>query len=405
MPHSFRTQNQFRALFEFASEGILVADASGNIQVANPAAEKLFGYEPGELEGKKVEMLIPQRYARHHGALRDKFNDHPDARVMGSGRDLYGVKKSGEELPVEISLSPYKTDEGNFTIAFIIDISVRKKNELDIRNQKYQLEQLTLELEQRVKDRTMILEEALQQLEISRKELNEALETEKELNEMKSRFVSMASHEFRTPLATMLSSLSLINKYIEAGNQEKQQHHIERIKSSISNMTDLLDDVLSISKLEEGKISVSSSEVHLSEFTESIVQDMQEVAKPGQTIVYSHTGQTLIHVDRKILRVILVNLVSNAIKFSPEEKRILITSFVDDKGIAIKVKDDGMGISEEDQEHLFERFYRGNNVTNIQGTGLGLSIVAKYIELLNGKIEVQSSLGMGTLFTITLPNT
>ncbi len=404
MPQSFRSQIQFKALFEFASEGILVADSNGDIKVANPAAEKLFGYDAGQLEGQKVEILIPQRYSKHHGALREKFNHHPDARVMGSGRDLFGIKKSGEEFPVEISLSPYATDEGNFTIAFIIDISVRKKNEQDIRDQKSELEQLALDLEKRVKDRTMILEEALQQLEISRKELNDALEIEKELNEMKSRFVSMASHEFRTPLATILSSLSLVNKYIDTDNKEKQQHHIQRIKNSIHNMTDLLDDVLSISKLEEGKIELTPSNVDLAEFVENVVQDLREVAKTGQVIKYSHTGDQLIEIDKKVLRVILVNLVSNAIKFSPEEKIILLTTAVQDKETTICVKDEGIGISEEDQEHLFERFYRGHNVTNIQGTGLGLSIVAKYVELMKGNISVLSKPGEGTSFTITIPN-
>ncbi|MEO7530796.1 MAG: PAS domain S-box protein, partial [Sediminibacterium sp.] len=191
MPDALKSQIQFKALFEYATEGILVADNLGIIQVANPAAEKLFEYNPGELGGQKVEILIPQRHAKNHGALRDKFNEHPDARTMGIGRDLFGLTKNGREFPVEISLSPYSTESGNFTIAFIIDISVRKKNEKSIVEQKSALEALARDLEKRVKDRTMILEEALQQLEISRKELNEALLKEKELNELKSRFVSM----------------------------------------------------------------------------------------------------------------------------------------------------------------------------------------------------------------------
>lgn len=405
MPQSFNSQIKFKALFEHAAEGILVADAGGAIQLANPAAEKLFGYAEGELAGQQVEILIPRRYSHHHGALRDKFNDNPKARVMGSGRDLFGIKKDGVEFPVEISLSPYVTDEGNFTIAFIIDISVRKKNEEDIRNQKSQLEQLALDLEKRVKDRTMILEEALQQLEISRKELHEALNKEKELNEMKSRFVSMASHEFRTPLTTILSSLSLIGKYVETENKERQQHHIHRIKSSITNMTDLLDDVLSISRLEEGVIEMAPDHFDLQRFTDEVVMDMQAVAKPGQTINYTHTGPTDIFMDKKILRVILTNLVSNAIKFSPEQKNISIITGITDDRILIQVKDEGIGISAEDKMHLFERFYRGQNATNIQGTGLGLSILARYIDLLHGGIQIDSALNEGTLFTITIANT
>ena len=399
-----QSEEHFKALFEFATEGIVVANTSGVIVLANPAAECLFDYALGELIGQKVEILIPKKIADHHIALRNNFHAHPGPRTMGTGRDLFGVKKDGVEFPVEVSLSPFKTSDGSFVIAFIIDTSVRKQMDLDIKQKKKELEKLTLELEKRVKDRTMILEEALQQLEISREELKTALEKEKELNEMKSRFVSMASHEFRTPLATILSSLSLVSKYGELEEKEKQQRHIQRIKESISHLTDLLNDVLSISKLEEGKTSINSELFDLTSYTAEIIHELQMLAQKGQQVIYKHEGLHEIYSDKKGLRIIFFNLISNAIKFSPEKSAIEVTTIVSDESIQIKIQDHGVGISEEDKQHLFERFFRGRNVTNIQGTGLGLSIVARYIELFNGTITVESMVNEGTTFNIVIPN-
>jgi PAS domain S-box-containing protein len=399
-----QSEVQFKALFQFASEGILVANKSGTIVLANPAAEYLFGYNIGGLVDQKVEILIPKKTAQHHKELRKKFHQKPSPRSMGSGRDLFGLKKDGTEFPVEVSLSPFKSDEGEFVIAFVIDISIRRKLDADIQQQKKELEKLTLELEKRVKDRTMILEEALQQLEISREELTIALDKEKELNEMKTRFVSMASHEFRTPLATILSSLSLVSKYGELDEKEKQQRHIVRIKESISHLTDLLNDVLSISKLEEGKTTINLEAFDITAYTVEIIHELQLLAQRGQQIIYKHTGSQNVFLDKKGLRIILFNLISNAIKFSPEKSNIEVYTNVSNEQTDIIIKDFGVGISKEDQENLFQRFFRGRNVTNIQGTGLGLSIVARYIELFNGRIQVESEVNEGTTFNIALPN-
>jgi len=250
----------------------------------------------------------------------------------------------------------------------------------------------------------MILEEALQQLEESREELRQTLEKEKELNEMKSRFVSMASHEFRTPLATILSSLTLVSKYGEMNEKENQQRHIQRIKTSISHLTDLLNDVLSISKLEEGKIMPSPELFDIKQFTEQVIQELHPVLKKGQTIQFSHNGLLDVFVDPKFLRVILFNLISNAIKFSPENKPITVSCSVSETLIELNVTDNGIGINDEDKEHLFERFFRGHNVTNIQGTGLGLNIVSRYLELMQGDIQVDSKINEGTTFAVTIPN-
>lgn len=384
------------ALFLFATEGILVINERGEIIRINPSAEKLFGYGKGELVGKKIEILVPKRLTQKHEGHRERYNEHPHARSMGQGAELFGLKKDGSEIPVEISLSPYTTDEGKFTIAFIVDITHRKQAEEKMKN-------YSAELEKQVKNRTMILEEAIEELEKTKKELNGALSKEKELSELKTRFVSMASHEFRTPLATIQSSLSLVKKYGEMKEIEKQDKHIDKIKSSINNLTDILTDFLSVSKLEEGRVENVSEKFNLKIFISEIVSEMKSILKEGQKIECNHLGDEIVSLDKKLLRNIFFNLVSNAIKFSPEGKIIEINSEVKKTSVKISVKDSGIGISQEDQNHLFERFFRGHNATHIQGTGLGLNIVAKYVELMNGSINVLSEENKGARFMITFP--
>lgn len=384
------------ALFQYATEGILVANENGEIININPSGEKLFGYEHGELIGKKIETLVPPNYLHKHEKVRSNYNENPHARSMGTGKDLFGLKKDGTQIPVEISLSPYSSDNGKFVIAFIIDITIRKQAEEKLKN-------YSTELENQVGKRTMILEEAIGELEQTKTELNEALEKEKELNELKSRFVSMASHEFRTPLATIMSSLSLVKSYGDRNDKEKQNTHINKIKSSIHNLTDILNDFLSVSKLEEGKIEKVMEQFDITEYITDIISEMKPLAKNGQEFIYNHTGEKVVKLDKKLLTNIFFNLISNAIKFSPEEKPIIITTIVSPASIKISIEDKGMGISKEDQEHLFERFFRGNNATHIQGTGLGLNIVVKYLELMNGTINFESKENQGTTFNITLP--
>jgi signal transduction histidine kinase len=222
---------------------------------------------------------------------------------------------------------------------------------------------------------------------------------------MKSRFVSMASHEFRTPLSTILSSASLVAKYTQAEEQEKRDKHIQRIKSSVNNLTDILNEFLSLGKIEDGKIIASPVSCNLKELLEGIAAEMQAHAKSGQEIIFSYTGNEMAYLDASLLRNAVINLLSNAIKFSPENKAIQLTGISEDNQLTISVKDNGIGISEEDQQHLFERFFRANNAVNIQGTGLGLHIVAKYIELLGGEIEYASELEKGTEFVIKFTGT
>ena len=398
------------SLFANAMEGIVLANRVGQIVVVNPYAEKMFGFEKDEMVGEPIEILLPQDIKDRHVEHRHSFHTNPVNRSMGAGRDLYAKRKDGGVFPVEVSLSHYVLDGEAFVIAFIIDISVRKEHEEIQRLQKIELENVTTEikklngeLEQKIADRTMMLRETLAQLEKSKNELESALEKEKELSDLKSRFVSTVSHEFRTPLAAILSSASLLGKYTKEEEQDKRNRHIERIKEGVQHLNDMLGDLLSLGKLEEGLIVSNQETFECEGFMQDFIADMKEILKPGQELKFAHIGNTRVTTDKRLLKNILFNLISNAIKFSPDNGVIEILCSNINEHIVLSVKDNGIGISKEDQEHLFERFFRARNAANIQGTGLGLHIVSKYLELLNGKIELQSEENKGTTFTIYIP--
>ncbi|MDE3185740.1 MAG: PAS domain S-box protein [Bacteroidota bacterium] len=404
MDKLLQEQEKFKAIFQNASLGILVIDQSGNIMLANDFLMKEFGYsEPGELVGKKMEVLIPPRYRHQHVHDRDQFIEHPSTRPMGIGRDLFGITKDGKEIPVEISLSNYKDENGVFSIAFISDITPRIEAENILRQQRLQLaamnkemEALNEELEGKVEARTAALQETLAKLEASKDELSKALSKEKDLGDMKSAFVSMASHEFRTPLSTILSSASLLAKYKLTDEQDKRDKHVQRIKSSVFNLNNILNEFLSLGKIEDGKVSMHQSLFDVKDLVSQQINEMAEIFKTGQEVKYKHAGNPDVFLDEVLFKNILINLLSNAAKFSAENKPIFVATEVKNSILKFSVKDQGMGISKKDQTHLFEIFYRATNATNIPGTGLGLHIVAKYVEMMKGKIEIKSELDKGT---------
>lgn len=398
------------SLFENATEGILLTDKTGRIILVNPAAEKMFGYTHLELQGEKVEKLIPMRMHERHVQLRDGFYQQPSNRSMGHGRDLFAMRKDGTEFPVEVSLSHYKQRNESYVIGFIVDITSRKEIEKNLIRQKAELEKisndirkLNAELEGKVEERTLILKEALQRLEESQQELSEALDKEKQLNEIKSRFVSMASHEFRTPLSTILSSATLVSKYPTTEEFDKREKHIRRIRDSVTHMNELLEDFLSLGKLEEGKVSITVSTFAVRDFAEDVVDEMKAHLKQGQEILLDVNGDKQFSTDKRMLKNILLNMLSNAIKFSPEGKQVSLSIANAENRLSLIVKDEGLGIPDEDQPHLFSTFFRAKNVSNIQGTGLGLPIVKRYVNLLQGSITLKSKLGEGTAITVELP--
>ena len=547
MPFTTLDNDTFHALFNYASIGILITNAKGEIQMANKFIEHQFGYDEGEMVGMKVEALIPPRLTKRHEKHREKFNADPHSRPMGLGMELSGMKKDGSEFPVEVSLGHYKIGEDSYSLAFINDITHRKETEQAIIQLNAHLEEkvkegsqslaitvaqlgnqiketerkdaelervntflnniwnhagaiifvcdkegliqffnpsaekwigytasevvnkMTLanfhvesELEKRAEELSAItgrhvspgfevftvaseLNQGVNQewyyrrkdgstffvslnvtplkdtynhissylgiaIDISEKkraetELLAALEKEKELNELKSRFVSMASHEFRTPLSAVLSSAYLLSKYVKTEEQPNREKHIQRIVSSVTSLTEILNDFLSVGKIEEGDITAHYNEFDIKELMQEVIQEVNHLLKKGQTISYNHTGkETRVYLDPSMLKHIVINLLSNAVKFSNENAVVELATKAKDKKLTISVKDNGIGIPEEDIQNLFKRFFRSSNVTNIQGTGLGLHIVSKYTDLMNGKIECESKIGEGTKFTITFNN-
>lgn len=391
------TKQGIEAIFKYATEGILLTNNKSEIIHINPSAENLFGYEEGELIGQKIEILIPKSKRTVHVGHRTKFMENSHPRAMGKGMALFGTKKDGSEFPVEVSLSPYETDEGKFVVCFIVDITLRQEAENKLKN-------YSSDLEKQVGNRTLVLREAITELEKTKNELNEALEKEKELNELKTRFVSMASHEFRTPLATIMSSLSLVKAYGEKNDTEKQNKHINKIKKSITILTDILNDFLSISKLEEGKVESEFISFDLVDFIKELLHELKALCKKNQIIDFQYQGKSNVILDKKMIKHILFNLVSNAIKFSNEGSEIKIRLENINSHIDLEIEDQGIGISKSDQKYLFQRFFRARNASNIQGTGLGLNIVASYIDLMGGEISFDSEENKGTTFKIKLPN-
>ncbi|MCX6297127.1 MAG: PAS domain-containing sensor histidine kinase [Bacteroidetes bacterium] len=392
------------ALFKHATEGIIVSDTKGKIIMINPIAEKLFGFSKDELLGEKIELLIPARFSHNHVKKREGYAKTSPSRAMGIGMDLFAMRKDGSEFPVEISLSNFKTSAGDFIMSFIVDITERKKHEVELKNAHEEIKNLNIELENRVEERTEELARAINRLAESKQEVMRALEKEKELNVLKSRFVTTASHEFRTPLATILSSVSLISKYNLTQEEEKRLKHISRIKSAVNNLTEILNDFLSLSKLEEGVIRNNPQEINISDFAKDVTEEMKAMLKDGQSIVYKHSGNVKIKLDKQLLKNVLINLLSNAIKYSLEDKAIEFYTNNEKQGyVQISIKDNGIGIPEEDQPLLFERFFRAQNAGNIQGTGLGLNIVNKYLELMEGEISFVSKINVGTTFNIIIP--
>jgi signal transduction histidine kinase len=234
--------------------------------------------------------------------------------------------------------------------------------------------------------------------------LIKALEREKELNVLKSQFVTMASHKFRTPLSTILSSVFLLENYTDADYELEKTAFFDKIKRSVHNLTALLNDYLSLGKLEEGKLKVTYTETDMKAFFDEFLQEIGSIKKVKQKIHFSHDGlECTVMTDKFLLKNILTNLLSNAIEYSPHDAEIQLSAELKKETLKIKVTDQGIGIPENEQHQIFKRFYRGQNAHNVEGTGLGLNIAKKYIRLLKGTIEFTSQLNKGTTFIAIIP--
>lgn len=406
------------AIFETATDGIITIDEIGRMELINQAATNLFGYDLEEMVGKNIKMLMPNPHRDAHDQYLKNYVNTGIAKIIGIGREVNGLKKDGTVFPLRLSISEVKLKDRRVFTGIVHDLSEQKAAE-------QRIIRLNEELENRVEERTEELATAINQLldinkklehEIKEREaaekeikanqskLQKALKKEKELNELKSRFVSMASHEFRTPLSTILSSTDLIEAYTKEEQQPKRERHINKIKSAVSNLTSILNDFLSLSKLEEGDLTAQEVKFNLRNFCAEIHDEIHGILKPGQVINRQGINDDqIICLDKNFLKNILFNLLSNAIKYSDAGQPIDSKVEVTDTQLHISITDYGIGIPEEEQQHLFTRFFRAHNVENIQGTGLGLNIVKRYIDLMEGSISFESKLGVGTTFKVYIP--
>ncbi|CAM4268139.1 sensor histidine kinase [Zobellia nedashkovskayae] len=488
----------FNLLAEGVSEGIIVVNKEQVIVISNSSAEEMFGYEKGELLGKPLDTLIPQRYHKHHDQHVDHFISKSEKRQMGHGRDLHGIRKNKEEFPVEAGLNPFELDGSVFVMALIIDITERKKREQELshwarifneslneiytfdatsfifkdvnkaaqHNLGYSLDELQkmtpLDIKPHLKQSEFVkiieplvnddtgkikfetthlrkdgstypvevhlqlsntgqnqsfvamilditeqknytenLERTVQKRTL---QLTEALENEKELNELKTRFLSLVSHEFKTPLSSILTSITLLGKYKLTEQQEKRDKHVTTIRKKVKYLDTILNDFLSVERLESGKVNYNIEEFPLSKLVNEVVYDANMLLKAGQKIHYpENIDDVFIEFDEKTLELVLSNLIHNAIKYSPEDSTIDILVKTNPNTIELQVKDNGIGIPEEDQKHIFDRYFRAENALLTQGTGIGLNIAKQHLENLGASLIFKSQQDKGSIFIVNIP--
>ncbi|RZJ34584.1 MAG: PAS domain S-box protein [Flavobacterium sp.] len=378
-----------------AIDGIIIIDELGTISTINPSGCKMFGYSPDEIIGNNIRMLMPPPDREQHDGYLKRYHDTGTPRIIGIGREVLGLKKDGARFPLKLGVSEVRYKDVIVYVGFLHDLSQQKKDEA-------QLKEYALHLEELVEKRTQSLNETIHQLELAKELIGESLEREKELGKLKSRFVSMASHEFRTPLHALQLSAALIGKYADPLESPEIQKHVLKIKNSVGHLTSILNDFLNLEKLESGKVTAQFMTFDLKNLMADLTSEMQLLSKPGQVLHFSHTGEPMAFLDQNLVRNCVLNLISNAIKYS-SDGNIEITSEIADSGCRIEVRDNGIGIGPEEQEHMFEPFFRAANATLIAGTGLGLTIVSRYVGLMGGKVEFSSTPNVETVFTLTFP--
>ncbi|MDN3586015.1 PAS domain-containing sensor histidine kinase [Pedobacter aquatilis] len=387
------------AIIENAIDGIITIDDRGIIEHVNPAALKLFGFENGELIGKNVSVLMPMPDKEKHDSYIKHYNDTGQKRIIGIGREVTGQRKDGSTFPFRLGVSEVKFSDRKIYTGFIHDLSKLKENEARILS-------YTEQLEDRIRERTQDLVKLVSELQSAKEHVNALFEKEKELNQLKTRFVSMASHEFRTPLSSIQLSATLIDKYNPKRDTENIEKHTGKIKNAVGNLTTILNDFLSLEKLEAGRVEVNPCWFNVVRFAEEIVEEMQLISKQDQHIIYEHKGTSAeVNLDNNLLKNCIINLISNAVKYSGENTMIQFNSALMDNELIIEVKDNGIGIPEADQQNLFEPFFRAHNTGSIPGTGLGLNIVKRYISLMQGEVSLESAQNIGTTIRLKIPFT
>lgn len=363
------SEANFRTMLDKASQGILLVDAAGTIIMVNRYIEDTFGTMRDTLLGTGIDDLLPEGLRAAHAAMRQEYLAAPVERPMGANRELTALTVDGRLFPVEVSLTPVYLAGELHIMAFLADISERK-----------QLEQQRL---------------YSAQLEIE-------LKKERELMQIKEHFVSLMSHEFRTPLTVIQSSVGFVTSYYDRLPRERVLDKLGTIAPQIHRMVELMEDALRFSRSRSGKTELQYVTIDVPSFTERLVETMRLVDADAHTIRLQSDEGSLC-ADARLLDHILANLISNALKYSPASTTVSVVALVEGDDWVFKIADEGIGIPDEDIPHLFDPFHRASNVGEMPGTGLGLSIVKDYVELHCGSIAVESNIGHGSVFIVRIP--
>ena len=363
------SESQMRSILDSALDGLITIDEKGRVKEWNLRAEEIFGYEASETLGKDLsELIVPEKYRHAHNEGMKHFLSNGDGPMLNKRIEIHAKHKNGDYFPVELSIVPIKLNKHYIFSAFIRDITLKKKAEDD---------------------------------------MNTALQRQKELAELKSRLISMTSHEYRTPLTTIKSSLDLLSFVLEnqeIKNRDKVEKNINRINGEINRLNSLVNDILMIGKLESGNLPFNPAMVDLVDLVEGIVASHFQNENDGRQVELQVVGEPhFVSIDEGLYTHILTNLLSNAFKYSQGGANPQLALLFRDKVVEIRVKDNGIGIPYNEQDMLFDSFYRASNVKNIQGHGMGLAIVKQFLDMHRGKLSVTSELNRGTEFLIEQP--
>ena len=398
-------KNFFNTLFTVISEAAIIVDSFQKIKVINPAAQRLFGFKEKELLNKPINTIIAAKKLDKKENFRTNFSLEEEVKIDLT-KGLQGIHKEEKVFPLELKLNSVEFENEKFVILLITNTFICEEHNNKI-------------LETNVKERTRRLSGSVEKLEKMNQQLDEenkkrieaenkatiALKKERELSELKTKFLSMVSHEFKTPLSGISISTMLLRKYNLTEHQDKRDKHLSVINSKVHYLNSILNNFLSIEKLEKQEIEYTITTFKIKKVLDEVISNANLLFKEGQEIVcISNFDNIVIDQDQKIIELTLSNLISNAIKYSDKNTKIFITVEQDEKETIFKIIDKGFGIPKEEQKNIFKRYYRAENVLLIEGTGIGLNIIKTHVENIGGSIKFKSEQNVGTTFTVRIPN-